>query len=201
MRYWEFAGQSYAGRPLKEAPEIIEPCDFGMPSEEYRIGYTEMLLSRQPQVVLEETDTYELRRGGSYPVYFFMLEKPTQRLVYFAECETNEHVFGESITQVAVWRDDASTAVRGITERVFFEYLLWEWPMIMSDEQQTESGKSFWIRRMAIAVERGYRVGLANTREDMIDWCEGPFRPWLDAHAHAWAEHWTAQRLRFVIAK
>ncbi len=32
----------------------------------------------------------------------------------------------------------------------------------MSDEEQTENGRTFWIRRMAEADGSGMRIGLAN---------------------------------------
>lgn len=204
MRYRELIGQSYSGRPLKEAPQDIGPVDF-ITSEAHRDSFAEMLLSRRPQVVLEDEPGYELRRGGDERgsvIYFFMLEKPSGKLVYFAECETHDAEFlGHAVTQVALWRDDTSTAVRGITERVFFDYLLSAWPSVVSDEQQTRDGKAFWIRRMAIAVERGYRVGLVDMRDQTIDWCEEPFRQWIAAHADAWGPSYESLDFRFIISR
>ena len=205
MRYQEIVGQVWTGKPfLTEMPQIIPDTDFGMSNEEHRQQYAKMLMSLSPQRTIEDTSTYELARGGSgNRVYFFMLEKPKARLVYFAKCDlANAKFIGSIVIQVALWRDDTSLAVRGVTERVF-NMLLHEWPTVMSDEQQTGNGRSFWVRRLAEAAGHGYRIGLADMAAQTVDWrpSDEPYPEWIAERRTAWTDQAAAQNLRFVISR
>ena len=204
MRY-EIVGQVWSGKPfLTEMPQLIPDDDFGMSDEAHRQQYARMLLSLTPQKTIESTTGYELARAGSgNRFYFFMLEKPKARLVYFVKCDlANVKFIGPVVTQVALWRDDTSLAVRGITDKVF-GMLLREWPTVMSDEQQTGSGRSFWVRQLAEAAGRGHRVGLADMSAQTVDWrnSDQPYPEWIAERRTAWSDQASAQNLRFVISR
>lgn len=199
MKFFEI----FSGLPLSEAPQIVGVDDFGMGNDQKKYEFTRMLLSLPDQQVVEDNERYEIRRAGSPVVYFYMLEKPHGTLVYFVKCEIVDVPYvGKTVTQVALWRDQKFASTQGITKKIFFDQLLKEWPIIMSDEAQTERGRDFWVSRMATAAEKGLRIGLVNTREKTVDWRKNePYPEWIAQREHAWSANSSAQAMRFVISR
>lgn len=204
MRLNEITTQVWSGRPLSEMPQTVGANDFGMADENYRSQFTRYLLNVHPQQIPEDEPEYQLIRAGEgQRVYFFMLEQPHGRLVYFVKCETAKVNFiGQTVTQVALWRDFSSAVPVGVTGKVF-EMLLSEWPTVMSDEEQTDRGREFWVQRMAICAAKGFKVGLADLREKTVEWrsADEPYADWIKARSGAWSKDHSAQNLRFLISK
>lgn len=64
-------------------------------------------------------------------------------------------------TQNLVWRsaDSRHSAVlRDVAQKVFFNYILSRYDVILSDNQQTGEGKFFWQRQMSTALALGLHV-------------------------------------------
>ncbi|WP_421193934.1 hypothetical protein [Aeromonas jandaei] len=61
------------------------------------------------------------------------------------------------VTQLLVWRtpDPAyKSVISGVADRVFTDYLLEHYQIIMSDSQQTGQGQFFWERQILVALGR-----------------------------------------------
>jgi len=204
MRHKEIFGLAISGKSLLEAPQTIDGTDFGMSNADSRYQYTRHLLSLSPKLI-EDTDTYELMKcsDGDH-TYYFMLEKPYGSLVYFVKCEPEHFDFiGQTVTQIALWRDLTSFVTQGISDHVFFDLLLSNYPTIMSDEQQTSRGRDFWIIRMAKAPKLGLRIGLADIENKIVKWRDEntSASSWIQQNEHAWSRDETARNIRFIISK
>jgi hypothetical protein len=101
-----------------------------------------------------------------------------------------------------LWRRTVSPYVQGITRKIFFSYLLNKYPAIISDGQQIEDGRKFWLGRMAEATTAGYRVGLVNLYHRQVAWfdpAQAMFEDWIADH-DAWGAEDSYRRLRYLIA-
>lgn len=64
-------------------------------------------------------------------------------------------------TQNLVWRSpnaQHSAVLRDVAQKVFFNYILERYDVILSDNQQTGEGKFFWQRQMSNAIAFGLHV-------------------------------------------
>lgn len=64
-------------------------------------------------------------------------------------------------TQNLVWRSTDirhSAVLRDVAQKVFFNYILSRYDVILSDNQQTGEGKFFWQRQMSTALALGLHV-------------------------------------------
>jgi|GEM_PF-685844 len=64
-------------------------------------------------------------------------------------------------TQNLVWRSSNaqhSAVLRDVAQKVFFNYILEKYDVILSDNQQTGEGKFFWQRQMSSALAFGMHV-------------------------------------------
>lgn len=65
------------------------------------------------------------------------------------------------VTQCLLWRSHDfkhSKALRGVAGDVFFNYLLEEYQVIMSDNSQTGDGQQFWLSQLSRAIHAGLFV-------------------------------------------
>lgn len=64
-------------------------------------------------------------------------------------------------TQNLVWRTTNArhdAVLRDTAKKVFFNYILQRYDVILSDNQQTGEGRHFWQRQMSYAIELGLHV-------------------------------------------
>jgi hypothetical protein len=96
------------------------------------------------------------------PTYFFMLDHNRQELLFYLKYQRHT-VNGKScVTQLEIWREKASLATAGVTQIVFWDYLAKEFDAVVSDQDQSVFGKSFWELRAAESFARGYKVSFLN---------------------------------------
>ena len=86
-----------------------------------------------------------------------------QSLVYYVRAVIWPDVMleGKPVTQTLVWRTNDVAHKRvtsGVTEDVFFNYLVEQYNIVASDANHTTEGKNFWIRQLGMAMFRGLFV-------------------------------------------
>ncbi|APQ14654.1 hypothetical protein BJP27_24075 (plasmid) [Pseudomonas oryzihabitans] len=86
-----------------------------------------------------------------------------QSVVYYNRVIIQGHVdLGcRPATQSLVWRTTRyahGAVLRDLASRVFFDYILASYDVIMSDSQQTIEGHSFWRRKLSEALARQLHV-------------------------------------------
>jgi hypothetical protein len=110
---------------------------------------------------------------------------------------------GKSITQCVLWHNPRSPYIRGVTTRIFFNYLLFNNQIIMSDYQQTIDGHNFWLKRMNDAVNMNYKVGIANVITRTVFWYNknqfNDIEDWIDKYDQFGAGK-NNQAIRYVIS-
>ncbi|MCK8586352.1 hypothetical protein LNQ51_15995 [Yersinia ruckeri] len=110
----------------------------------------------------KHSDQYRLiaRNAGGEPITVYAVE-----VIFRTDCAYPHR----SCTQIMVWKTTDprhDTAVRGLPQ-YFFEYLLNEHDIVVSDEEQTGAGRRFWQVMLNWAFQTGYHLYIADgTQED-----------------------------------
>lgn len=145
------------------------------------------------------------RRGTLYFIRtatggeFAFLAKLTAKIEYFMEYKTaTDPNLKSCATQIAVWR--RAVAPRGLTVQVFFDRMLTMFDTMVSDEQQTPAGQSFWMAMLAEALDRGFHIGMMDGKVKNVYDPATDFNTWI-ASVDGWgqdSDHWFR---RFFITK
>ena len=82
-----------------------------------------------------------------------------QSLVYYIKALVWSDIFlkGKPVTQTLIWRTNNVIHKRvtsGVTEDIFFNYLIEYYNIVASDANHTTEGRNFWIRQMGAALLR-----------------------------------------------
>ncbi len=95
-------------------------------------------------------------------------------IVYAVNLVLCDHVYkGKHCTQVMVWRKagKAHRAVLRDLPMLMFEHFIQEYVVIVSDDEQTEQGRGFWVNRVYEAIEDNmhvYFVDLNELSDDLV---------------------------------
>lgn len=143
---------------LFESPERTWPTDFNLKNRPYNIKVTKQWLRKKNKQPLESFENgmytlYEMPRS-----YILVNNKDPNApfMVYMMQYQVNFHnrAWGPAAQQVAVWRDPFEKISRGVTERIFFDYLLQNYHTVITDSMQTPDGERFWEYRIGDAFDR-----------------------------------------------
>lgn len=148
-------------KALFEMPSMISGSrDFGWPNESLNKERAQTAFSDPDKQMLYEDDDCELFQiGDASTGRIYLFNKRFETIDYYVQYETSHwKMTGQTITQIEVWRTVGIAYFKNITTHVFFKILLPRFGSIMSDEQQTEDGKRFWLRVMDEASHDGYHV-------------------------------------------
>ena len=196
---------------LTESPRLIDPVDFNLSDRKWNNKFSEELLAKKNKEIYDETDKHILfRTGNDAKGYISLINKELTRIDYIVNYDqTNSKVLGRYVTQIAVWRSKLGTGsynkVSSITNHVFFDILLKKYGTIVSDTEQTDHGRDFWIKVLDLAIGRyNCKIGLMKVGIRDIEWYEGnsdgDLTDWMDDHYYAWTREMKGKTLRFVIS-
>jgi len=189
-------------KEISESPAKIEPTQFTLDDDDANLAFTKKQMKRVAEVIRATPDYQLVRTGDGNTGYFLLYDNVTQLSDYVIEYHAKKWSWlPRTVTQCLLWRRLGSVSNRGITAEVFFDILLPRYGAIMSDRLQTEAGHNFWIDRMADAVAKGYKVGLANMNMHKVDWYQGEYRgvvAWVKQQ-EAFGEGNKYQALRYII--
>lgn len=196
---------------LTESPRLIDPVDFNLSDRKWNNKFSEELLAKKNKEIYDETDKHILfRTGNDAKGYISLINKELTRIDYIVNYDqTNSKVLGRYVTQIAVWRSkggfESYKNSDSVTRDVFFNILLKKYGTIVSDTEQTENGRDFWIRMLHRAVTRhDFKIGLMKVGIKDVEWYEGnsdgDLADWMDDHYYAWTREMKGKTLRFVIS-
>lgn len=154
---------------LFEMPYLISgSTDFGLGDFTNNEKIAKFLISN-PYNLIEKYKNFILAYGGTLTDGIIFLYNIREKLIdYYVRYQSeNRPVLGHTVTQIGLFRRDGGGFV-GITNRVFFQYLLIKYDGIVSDKSQTQDGRRFWINRMGEAIEKGFKVGLRDNNKYII---------------------------------
>ena len=111
-----------------------------------------------------------LIRGDSFMA---LVNDRDERVDYYVSIKEFNIHGRPAVFQSLVWRNRASIFVKArdgyasFASFVFFEYLLPQKGfIIVSDNEQTEAGQSFWLLRLSEAFDKGYRAYVVQTKKN-----------------------------------
>lgn len=186
----------------ESSPELIPSFDFKMADPDRRKKFLDFLMRKPHREVGRFEDVLLYGTGlNNHKGYVFAQDGGD--LAYFVKIVTLKlrglpKVLKSSV-QVAVWRNDQMTATANLSDYVFFKILLPKLGVMVSDGQQTERGKRFWLLRMVEALRSGMFVYAYNRfTHELI---QLPDRVTLDARIkESYGSGATFRNLRFVIS-
>lgn len=94
-----------------------------------------------------------------------MLDDVSRMVLYYNKVEVAEIDFSPDagVVQVLVWRSRDDYRASGVTDRVFFDYLVKLYEMVVSDYEHTEQGQIMRERLLLDAIENpNYSCGIFN---------------------------------------
>lgn len=200
MRYNEFTNKG-----LFESPQIVNSTEFNLDNEESNSTFALKLLKKIKEVIIDEPKYQVVKTGDDRNGYIALITKDDKPLInYIIKFQTsNIKGIGHAVTQVILWRKLGGTGTSNITKKIFFDYLLTKYPAIMSDGQQTERGKEFWIGRMVDAITINLKVGLLDKNTKNLTWYDNSkykdINDWLKDY-NGWGEKGFHQSLRYIIS-
>jgi hypothetical protein len=89
-----------------------------------------------------------------------LISKTEEKVIYYNKVIIVSDVFLNSrpATQILLWRTvdpKYKGLTAGLAEKIFFEYIIETYDIIMSDNIQTEQGMFFWQTRLLQAIDKG----------------------------------------------
>jgi hypothetical protein len=196
----------------KAASQEIEDTDFGLTSEEKNSKFLEKLRSKpsikqvgKAKLVKKgvEVPLYNSGADGDNGYYWAEYEDKLLWLVKYRIIKKPwlpEEANHRSVSQVALWRDDGILLPSSFTSKMFFGFVLRRHKAVLSDKEQTEAGKRFWLRRLSEAAERNYKVALVNFNTQQVVRITSP-DDLEEKVKEAWGTHKRYQAFRWLIWK
>jgi|ERR1035437_5696409 hypothetical protein len=192
------------GSLILEAPQEIAPTDFNLDDRANNSAFAARQMKRVTEVIENTADYQLVRTGDQQNGWILLINKKDKTADYVVQYRVRHwRLLPTTVTQCVLWRDVAGPHVRGLTMRVFFDYLLQHHNTITSDGLQTKAGNDFWIGRMVDAVSKNKRVAVANLYHRTLEWFDPnggqSLRDWLDAK-HTYGPKSGFQGIRYLIA-
>lgn len=188
--------------PFFESPQMVSVTDFGLTDPITNKKMARDLLKKKIEVIEDSVDYEIFRNGDERNGNIALYNKQEKILDYLIHYTTNNYSqIWSTVTQLKLWRRRGSPYVQGVTKKIFFNYLLQRYPAIMSDGQQTDDGRNFWMDRMAEATTLGYRVALVNLNHRQVLWYDPTesFLNWMQKN-QGWGSEESYMALRYLIA-
>ena len=136
---------------LTEMPQLIGDLDFNL-SDPVENRKSRIALERDAEHLFDYGDLPVFKSGG---YYFGVDEDGLMPYVIKTEPKFISAVQKRGIVQRALWRDSMSNLASGLPSKVFFDVLLHDYKLVISDCQQTPDGRRFWQLRLLEALKKG----------------------------------------------
>jgi len=89
---------------------------------------------------------------------YFVLDLKKERIVYYMQWEERKIFNHKAAYQVLVWSDATVPEIKGFALGVFFDILLSENDLVVTDRLQTHLGKRFWEMSITKALRESLYV-------------------------------------------
>lgn len=188
----------------------MDPDDFGYSVESINKARTIEFLNKMPESfgTVKGNPAFRSEHSGLHGGKLgtlAVLSRDKLRTLYVVEYVVESPAIfegHETVTQIKVWKDKnfqsniASTVIKKLVQRY----------IVLSDINQTELGKNFWIRIMKVLLEQGYTVGLLDGTKALAQLYQCPglkeYPSWIEEHKFAWGYKESVHtKYRFFISK
>jgi hypothetical protein len=192
---------------IQEAPRAIDqPTAVDYDDPDYNRAFAAKTLAKQAEIIEQTVDYRIIRTGDGHRGWIMLYDKKTKKADYVVQYETRKWPFlkARTVTQIIAWRDPISQHARGLTRRMFFDFLLNRYGTIMSDLVQTPQGNDFWRARLSDAAHLGHRVGIVKLNSKSVSWFNAnttSFDDWLGVRAKTYDTPKHFEAIRYLISK
>lgn len=132
----------------------------------------------------------------------FCLDTSINRVTYEMQFKLGKNIkLGQYVWQASVWRNLSVPNTLGWPEKIFFEYLLPTYHVIITDSQQSFDGRKFWMNRIANAFNRNLNVYYCDFSSNKLTKIEDSHH-WVDFHRktpYIWSKQPASKMKRMVI--
>ncbi len=149
---------------LFEMPQSIEPTEFNLNDPKVNKRHAREFLKDSEREQLEAISGGTLYKIGNKIMLIDEDSELAPRLLYYVQWKDIFHKFvgRRAASQIAVWRDQDEPATAGVAQRIFFDYLLPIYGVMITDTMQTPDGRRFWINRIGDAFKKHLHVYYLN---------------------------------------
>ena len=182
---------------LFEMPQVLTyAVDWGLSDDIKNKRRADMLLHDNPSV-LREFSSGKLYKTNTE---VFFISNATSLIDYYMKYKVAQiQHLGNCATQIKVWRR-AGIGVKSLTSLVFYDIMLGEFDTMVSDREQSQDGKRFWIDRLAESLSDGRSIGLID-KQTIIPYDQSlSFPVWLKT-VNGWGNSDSYQEKLFFISK
>lgn len=152
-------------KELFESPTIIPDLDDPDELDLFDKTKNQLLykhfISKKYQYKKKLFDLTENASVYQFKTQFFCLDTELEKVTYFMSYGVNNNKkLGQFVWQSMVWTDLKvhSRYLVGVASKVFFEYLLPKFHVILTDSQQTWKGRRFWEISIGAALDKKLNV-------------------------------------------
>lgn len=143
---------------------------------------------------------------GSGKIYQLKEENGDVFITYYASVERVKGYKGlTGTTQTAVWRSHDTESRGGLTSKVFFDVLLPQRNVLISDSIQTLDGKRFWLDNMKEALARKHDVGVFDESKKLFEIFDEKENTdlvtWATETVKGWGYDKIFEKIRFFIRR
>lgn len=99
-------------------------------------------------------------------VQIFLLDHDRKAVLYYNCIEevdfSIKHHTGQPVSQIMIWRENRINGgedTHGLVESVFFDFLIGQYNIAVSDSEQTRDGRRMWEKLISMAIEKGLEAG------------------------------------------
>jgi hypothetical protein len=152
-------------------PGLCDVTDFGLSNEAFNTKKAKQLMARPKEEIFDLGDDVKVWRSGDEGQGNIFLYNPTVNLIgYFLHYKRmDKKLSGLTVTQTMLWRAKQEPKANGITNRIVFDYLLRNYPAILSDRLQTIHGREFWLRLMMQAITLKHKVNVVDYNSQKME--------------------------------
>jgi hypothetical protein len=187
-------------------PSLCDATSFGLDDEAHNRKTGLAYLKRKPAVVETLDNSVLYRYGDAHNGVYFLWSSEEQLIHYYMRYKQMRKFHGVSVTQTSLWRSLTSADAEGLSHHVIYNYLLVQYPALVSDQIQTERGRDFWIKLLTKSLKGNkYDVSLVDFNSQQIHKIElaAELRLWLTSEDdNPWS--WYSMKhkgLRFMISR
>ena len=127
----------------------------------------EDLLPHVPFTLASEHHELKLIRSPEcqYELLIALLDHESQCVLYSNTIDSVELDIpndGKPVRQIMIWRDIETNGGKdsyNLMETVFFEFLIEQYAIVVSDSEQTREGRRMWRKLIAMAIDKGMEAG------------------------------------------
>lgn len=137
----------------EDTPKLIDP-EKVTPAAAKK-AYQELVKDSKTKIIDSPYPNANLVQSGDR---FAVLDHGKQEVTYYMEFKERDLEGHKAVYQSMIWRDATAVGTKGVSTKVFFDYLLPMHGIVTTDNVQTDMGKTFWRSAIGEAIHKGLHV-------------------------------------------